>query len=154
MYEKNNSLKFRSLNQCDVDELFDFFNDLNDEAKLFFHPHEFDKNNLIDLCLSKKDRYFVMCLDDKIIGYSMLRLFGFDIPSYGCCIHPDFNGMGYGKELTRLTLETANKIGYNKVILKVNKNNKIAFNLYKKIGFKVVGENKETKEIKMEIILV
>ena len=131
MNKLSNSFEFRLANQYDVDELYDLLNNLNNEVKLFFHPHKFDKNNLINICSSKQDHYFVMSLNDKIIGYSMLRLFGYSIPSYGCCIHPEYNGKGYGEKLTRLTLKKA-----------------------KKLGFKVISENKETKEINMAITLI
>lgn len=150
----NNSLIFRPINPCDVNELYDFLNGLSDEVKFFFHPHKFDKNNLINLCSSKRDHYFVMYLDDKLIGYSMLRLFRHNVPSFGCCIHPDYYRKGYGYKLTRLTLNIANKLRYKRVVLKVNKKNKIAFNLYKKIGFKVIDKNISKEEIKMAITLI
>ncbi len=92
-------------------------------------------------------------LDGKIIGYSMLRLFGYKIPSFGCCVRTGYGGKGYGSMLTSWTVEKAKAMGYTKVILKVHKNNTIAFQMYKKIGFSITGEIPEKNEIIMEKIL-
>lgn len=143
---------FRSIKKNDVDQLYELLNSLPDKAKSFFHPHKFDKEVIRDICNHKKDHYFVLLINDKIIGYSFLRLFGYKIPSFGCCIRYEYWGNGYGEMITEKTIDAAKKIGYTKVILKVYKKNNVAFNLYKKIGFKVTDENVETDEYKMEVL--
>ena len=71
----------------------------------------------------------------------MLRTFGkYNIPTFGGIIWKDFRGKGYGSELLKETLFLAKEIGFDKVKLKVYKNNEVAFNLYKKHDFKVIGE--------------
>lgn len=153
MKKKSNSLVFRPLSKNDVEGLYEMLNDLTDKAKRFFHPHLFDKNTLTKICKSKEDHYFVMVLDNTIIGYSFLRLFGYEIPSFGCCVRRGYEGKGYATMLTIWTINKARQIGYKKVILKVYKENEIAFKLYKKTGFKVIGEIEDTGEIKMELLL-
>jgi RimJ/RimL family protein N-acetyltransferase len=143
---------FRSIEKEDVDQLYELLNELPDKAKSFFHPHKFDKETINDICVNTRDHYFVLIIYNKIIGYSFLRLFGYKIPSFGCCIHHEYWGKGYGETITKKTIEMAKKIGYPKVILKVYKKNNAAFNLYKKIGFKVIDENLETDEYRMEIL--
>jgi ribosomal protein S18 acetylase RimI-like enzyme len=153
MKQQKNNICFRQVNDHDVDELYELLNELSNKAKSFFHPHLFDKETIKQICISKKDHYFVMTLDGKIIGYSMLRLFGYKIPSFGCCVRTGFGGKGYGSMLTSWTVEKAKAMGYTKVILKVHKNNTIAFQMYKKIGFSITGEIPEKNEIIMEKIL-
>lgn len=149
MNGESNSLTFRSVSKDDVDELHDLLNNLTERKKNFFHPHPFDKKTIKEICSSTKDHYFVMLLNKKIIGYSMLRLFGYEIPSFGCCIRTGYEQEGYGTMLTQWTINKAKELGYHKVILKVYKENDSAFKMYKKIGFQVTGEIKSTNEIKM-----
>lgn len=151
MMREDSYLTFRSVGKDDVNELYDLCNNLTERDKKFFHPHPFDKKTLIEICSSTKDYYFVMLLNNKIIGYSLLRLFGYEIPSFGCCIRRGYENIGYGEKLTKWTLNKAKELGYKKVILKVYKNNERALELYKKVGFKTTGEIKSTKEIKMVI---
>jgi len=149
----SDSIVFRDIEKKDADEIYVFLNGLTDKEKSFFHPHPFDKKTIEEICSSKKDHYFVMTLGDKIIGYSFLRLFGYEVPSFGCCIRNEFQGKEYGKLITKLTIDTAKELGYKKIILKVYKDNIAAFKLYKKSGFGIVDKNKDTNEFKMAINL-
>ncbi|MBN1860288.1 MAG: GNAT family N-acetyltransferase [Candidatus Thermoplasmatota archaeon] len=144
---------FRPVKKDDINQLYTLLNELTPEAKFFFHPHSFDKKTITEICTSGKDHYFVMLLKDVIIGYSMLRLFGYKIPSFGCCIRSQYGGKGYGSMLTSWTLQKAKELNYDKIILKVHKDNSHAFQMYKKEGFVVTGEIPEKNEIKMEIQL-
>ena len=141
----------RNIEERDAEEIFALLNDLDEKIKIFFHPHSFDCNTIESICKSKKDHYFVMILNKKIIGYSFLRLFGYETPSFGIVIRRGFTGKGYGKILTRWTIDKARELGYKKVILKTYKENIPAQRIYKKIGFKITGESEDKKEYKMEL---
>jgi ribosomal-protein-alanine N-acetyltransferase len=153
MKKKGDAIDFRPVNGGDVDEVYELLNDLTEQSKHFFHPHLFDRKTIVDICSSGRDHYFIMTVNGKIVGYSMLRLFGYSIPSFGCCIRNGYERRGYGTMLTRWTLEKAKELGYTKVILKVYEDNIIAFRMYKKIGFTTIGKNVKTNEIKMAINL-
>ena len=59
---------------------------------------------------------------------------------FGIYLNPDFLSKGYGKILSNLELYLAFDIlNQDKICLKVLENNNIAFNLYKKLGFKKTG---------------
>ena len=92
------SVFFRDIKEKDITDLFEFLNELDNNTKRFFHPHSFDIETITDICKSKKDHYFVMFLDNTLIGYSFLRLFGYEIPSFGCCIRKGYEHKGYGYE--------------------------------------------------------
>lgn len=154
MNHKDNTICYRRVNDHDVDELYELLNGLTLGEKFFFHPHPFDRLTIQEICTSKNDNYFVMILDGKIIGYSMLRLFGYKIPSFGCCIRKGYSGKGYGSMLTVWTVDQAKKLGYSKIILKVHKDNLSAFKIYTKIGFSITGEIPEKDEITMEKQLI
>jgi len=147
---KDNSITFRQLKKNDVKELLFLLQDLSEENKKFFHPHKFDEKTLIEN-LNSNDHYFIIKYDDKIIGYSFLRFFGYKIPSFGCCIRKGFENKGYGTLLTNLTLKRAKEFGYSKVILKSYKENIHAHRIYKKSGFKIIGETEDNKQYRMEV---
>jgi len=143
-------LIFRFLEKNDLKDVLDLLNNLSKKNKEFFHPHAFDEKTLLEN-LNSDDHYFVLILDEKIIGYSFLRLFGYKIPSFGCCIRNGFENQGYGKIITDFTIKKAKEIGYNKVILKTYKENTFAQKIYNKLGFKITGETEDNKQYKMEL---
>jgi RimJ/RimL family protein N-acetyltransferase len=153
MKTQNETIGFRSINEKDIDELYNLLNNLSWTAKKFFHPHSFDKNTITEICSSKKDHYFVMTVNGVICGYSFLRLFGFTIPSFGCCIRSGYEKRGYGTKLTRWTIQKAKEIGYKKIMLHVYKDNIIALNIYEKSGFTTINENINKNELQMEVNL-
>lgn len=150
---KEGSIIIRTFEDRDVDELHELLQQLNENGKRFFHPHSFNLKALREISNSKKDHYFSMVLDGKIIGYSFLRLFGYEIPSFGCCIRKGYENKGYGTVLTRWTVNKAKELGYNKVILKTYKENISAQKIYKKVGFKIIGETEDEKQYRMELEL-
>ncbi len=154
MNRKNKNLIFiRELSKKDLNDLYELLQNLSVKSKKFFHPHEFDLKTLNELCKNNKDYYFVMISEKKLIGYSFLRFFGYDIPSFGCCIRNGYENKGYGILLTKWTIDKARELGYEKVILKTYKENVPAQKIYKKIGFKIFGETEDKKQYKMELIL-
>jgi RimJ/RimL family protein N-acetyltransferase len=153
MRTPDSSFVFRLVKEEDFNELYDLLNNLPENVRTFFHPHAFDLQTITEICTSKKDHYFVMEQNNKIIGYSFLRLFGYETPSYGCCVRNGYQGIGYGTVLTQETMKKAKELGYHKVILKVYKENVAAFKTYENIGFKIVGETDDKRQYKMEINL-
>lgn len=149
----SDTVEFRVFTQNDVDELYELLDTLSTEAKMFFHPHPFDKKTLQQISKSMTDHYFVLRIHKKIIGYSMLRLFGHPTPSIGICIRNGFENKGYGKLMIEKTIQKAIELGYKEVILTTHTENTRAKNLYQKIGFDVMTHNHETGEIIMKKIL-
>jgi ribosomal protein S18 acetylase RimI-like enzyme len=67
-------------------------------------------------------------------------------------IHPQYRGSGYGEKLVSL----AGKIikmhyhGASRIILEVKKINKPAYKLYEKLGYKIIGKDKEAYLMMLE----
>ena len=146
------TLIFRSFEKKDVNEILDLLNNLSKKNKEYFHPHSFDLKTLMENYESQ-DHYFIITLDNVIVGYSFLRFFGYEIPSYGCCIRNGYENNGYGTILTNWTIKKAKELGYKKVILKTYKENIFAKKIYDKLGFKIIGETDDKKQHRMELIL-
>ncbi len=58
----------------------------------------------------------------------------------GVWTDPEFRGRGYSKKIFNTILEKAKSLYVKEIVLSVNPVQKEAFNLYTKLGFKVVGE--------------
>jgi ribosomal protein S18 acetylase RimI-like enzyme len=145
--------KIREIKKEDAKQIFDLLNNLEEDVKKVYHPHSFDYKTVKDICKNQKDHYFVMEKNNQIIGYSFLRLFGYENPSFGIVIRKEYTDKGYGTILTKWTINKARKLGYDKVILKTYKENLPAQRIYKKLGFKIIGESKDKKEYRMELNL-
>ena len=81
-------------------------------------------------------------VDGKIVGVFLF------IPQkeneFRVLVNPEELSKGYGKQITRIAIETAlNTLGYKKISLIVRKDHAVALSLYQKMGFVEVGETTE-----------
>jgi ribosomal protein S18 acetylase RimI-like enzyme len=65
-----------------------------------------------------------------------------DTPELAISILPEFRGLGIGTRLMKRLFKLLISNGYKKTSLSVQKNNP-AFRFYKKLGYKVIGDNKD-----------
>lgn len=93
--------------------------------------------------LDKSKAYFILCLENGTkIGFVRLDEIDHFNKSIrvGGDIHPDFRGKGYGTEMYKLLLEYCfNQLNMYRVWLFVVNFNKIAIELYTKMGFQIEG---------------
>jgi RimJ/RimL family protein N-acetyltransferase len=95
--------------------------------------------------LEKKKQAYSLCLFDKdklIARFDLTKVKGrcSHIAEVGIGVRKEYRGIGIGKFLMKKALEMARKYKkINIVTLRVLETNKIAINLYKKVGFKVVA---------------
>lgn len=94
--------------------------------------------------------FFRLLVDDKqLLGTGVIRWkysrdtkrFGYWL--YAIWIHPDFRGKGYGVVLMEYLFDELRMRNVKKVHLTVNNANTIAQNLYKKLGFVEIKQNKQ-----------
>ncbi|HUX57190.1 MAG TPA: N-acetyltransferase [Bacteroidales bacterium] len=78
---------------------------------------------------------------EKICGTSWMTFDGRRIHLHHFGISPEFQGKGFSKILLKASLDLVKKRG-QQVKLEVHKTNKKAINLYKKYGFKSLGDYK------------
>ncbi len=74
--------------------------------------------------------------DERIVGYNQVIMYGEDGYFNGIGIHPEFRGKGLGKKMILKSMKRSADNGTPKLILEVDINNRVAFNMYEKVGFK------------------
>jgi ribosomal-protein-alanine N-acetyltransferase len=105
----------------------------------FFHPHPLDNDTAKRLCEEYRgsDLYYAVVYEGKIVGYGLMR--GWDeeysVPSLGIALSRSVRGKGIGTSFMRFMHSAAKLKGSSKILLKVYKDNSVAFNLYSRLGY-------------------
>ena len=136
-YEKSDNIpKYNDLSFSKVNyENKKIFSDITLEA---FNDLDEDENDgFIDTVIECEDREGYIAYNNDIpVGVFDYNYEEGDAFLYGVAIQSDYRGKGFGKQLIGFALEEGLK-KRNKIVLDVDSNNPIAFNLYKKCGFKI-----------------
>lgn len=105
----------------------------------WFQPHAFTAEHLSTLCdPDKRDLHYVLGNSSSVFGYGLLRGWdeGFEIPSLGIAIHPDYRDLGFGTVLMNFLHCAARLRGSERVRLRVNAANAAAISLYSRVGYR------------------
>jgi len=100
-----------------------------------------DDQLVIDKTLRQGGKLLIMrrVKDSLIAGSSWMTTDGRRAYLHHFGIHPDLQGKGLSKPLLKASMEFINKLG-QQVKLEVHKSNAKAIHLYKKYGFKYLGD--------------
>lgn len=129
-------ISFRPMAQNDLDKVLEI------EKQSFVNP--VSKNKLIkEISYNHLARYYIMLLDDIIIGYFGMWIISDEGHILNIAIDPKYRGKGYGNDLIIELIKIAKKNLVNKLTLEVRETNDPAKNLYKKYNFKVLGRRKD-----------
>ena len=138
------NLEYTLVSPSWAEKLAQFFSALvvNKDA-LYFHPHPFTCEMAKKIAKYEgDDLYFLQIKDNEITGYAMLRGWdeGYEIPSLGIVIHPDFRNHGLSIEFMEFLHNQARAKGVTKLRLKVYSNNTVAQHLYESLGYSFTDE--------------
>lgn len=129
-------ISFRPMAQNDLDKVLEI------EKQSFVNP--VSKNKLIkEISYNHLARYYIMLLDDIIIGYFGMWIISDEGHILNIAIDPKYRGKGYGNDLIIELIKIAKENLVNKLTLEVRETNDPAKNLYKKYNFKVLGRRKD-----------
>ena len=129
-------ISFRPMSQADLDFVLEI------EKKSFVNP--VSKNKLIkEIDYNRLARYYIMLLDDVIIGYFGMWIISDEGHILNIAIDPNYRGKGYGNTLLKELISIAKENSVCKLTLEVRENNETAKNLYKKYNFKALGRRKD-----------
>lgn len=84
-------------------------------------------------------RYMVMELDGRIAGYAGMWLIMDEAHITNIAVRREYRGRKLGERLLRELKATASYFGARRMTLEVRVSNRIAQNLYEKLGFRVEG---------------
>jgi ribosomal protein S18 acetylase RimI-like enzyme len=136
----------RKFRRTDSDALYEFFTKgLSPTSRKLYSAQPLDRN-LVDIIVSEVDAPDVLRLvafhGEHIVGYAYWRqqLFNPKVPLLSIAIADSHQGLGLGQAMMELLIEGAKLKGMEGIELHVLKHNQRAIRLYRKLGFKVVGD--------------
>ena len=94
------------------------------------------------------DIAFIAEVDNKAVGAVWVRImndYGHiddETPSFAISLYKEYRGLGIGTKMMKAMLAILKDRGYKQASLAVQKAN-YAVEMYRKVGFKIVGENNE-----------
>ena len=88
---------------------------------------------------------------DRAVGHAALMPYD-DTAELVIFVHPDYHHAGIGSRLIRVLLGAGQRAGLTHVWLSVQRDNHVAMNLYRSVGFETT--NRERSEHEMELDLV
>jgi ribosomal protein S18 acetylase RimI-like enzyme len=94
---------------------------------------------------SPEKHNYVAVIDEKVIGTFWLKAnqpgLGSHVGNAAYMVSPEAKGRGVGKRMAEYSLEEAKRLGFTAMQFNfVVKSNTVAVNLWKSVGFEVVGE--------------
>lgn len=120
--------------------------DFDDVMKLWVetglgNPNRGDDNDIILHSIKIGGRMVLMRSksDNTLLGTSWMTFDGRRVHLHHFGITKKYQGLGLGKELAKFCIKHVKEKGYQ-VKLEVHKENKAAIELYKKFGFKYLGD--------------
>ena len=141
---KGDMVNYRRVQKGDGNRLKNFHNALGKNSQYFFTPHEYDDNTIakvISRSENDEDRVYI-ALDSKeeVISYFFLWWYSSAFPVLGIGIADEYQGQGLGKQLMKILIEDGRKKRCKTIELTTMPDNKKAFELYEKVGFKYLGQ--------------
>lgn len=148
-------LVIRRLRPDDAGPLKEFLSSLSPKTIRFFSFHPLPNDYAESFVLRKDITCFVADLGGKIVGYVWWEPDFAPIPTLAICVQDDYQGNGIGTRLLKNLIEEAKQRGKRGLRLTVSQDNEIALSLYRKAGFKIIGEYRDTKgeNYVMELLL-
>ncbi len=160
MKPSNAPLTIQILSEADFPALMKYLTSLSVETRHRFGPHSFDLDVLYQLFTNIKDyRGYIAQKEGEIIAYTIVK-FGYlehdytRLSAYGlnlemtsdCTIAPSvgdtFQSQGIGGQLIQFAINDLSELGFTRIILwgGVQSTNSKAVGLYRKYGFKALGQ--------------
>ncbi len=101
------------------------------------------KENLQDALEYDTSYFFVALEDEKVIGYVGVSVISDSCFINNIAVYPEYRRQGVGKALMKIAILTADAMGTGFISLEVRESNYAAQNLYRKLGFEVMGLRKD-----------
>jgi ribosomal-protein-alanine N-acetyltransferase len=117
-------------------QLIDLPDVLRNERRGYTHPWT---EGIFRDCLGNGQECWLLMCSDQNVGHGILSVAAGESHLLNVCVHPDFQGHGFGRILVEHLLERARKGQASTIFLEVRPSNVAACELYDKLGFNEVG---------------
>ena len=117
-------------------QLTDLPDVLRNERRGYTHPWT---EGIFRDCLGNGQECWLLMCSDQNVGHGSLSVAAGESHLLNVCVHPDFQGHGFGRILVEHLLERARKGEASTIFLEVRPSNVAACELYDKLGFNEVG---------------
>ena len=130
----NDALQFRTMHVNDLTNVIAI------EQDAYTHPWTL---GIFRDCIRVGYKCWVVEMDNKIIGYGVVMMVASESHILNICIHPDYQGSGYGRALLGFLIEQSQQFGADMVLLEVRESNKTAIALYHSSNFHELGVRRD-----------
>jgi ribosomal-protein-alanine N-acetyltransferase len=117
-------------------QLTDLPDVLRNERQGYTHPWT---EGIFRDCLRNGQECWLLMCSDQNVGHGILSVAAGESHLLNVCVHPDFQGHGFGRILVEHLLERARTGEASTIFLEVRPSNVAACELYDKLGFNEVG---------------
>ena len=134
-------------------QLADLPDVLRNERLGYMHPWT---EGIFRDCLRNGQECWLLMSSNLNVGHGILSIAAGESHLLNVCVHPDFQGRGFGRILVEHVLERARAGKASTIFLEVRPSNVAACELYDKLGFNEVGirENYYPSKVGREDALV
>ena len=134
-------------------QLADLPDVLGNERLGYMHPWT---EGIFRDCLRNGQECWLLMSSNLNVGHGILSIAAGESHLLNVCVHPDFQGHGFGRILVEHVLERARAGKASTIFLEVRPSNVAACELYDKLGFNEVGirENYYPSKVGREDALV
>ncbi len=109
---------------------------LRNERRGYTHPWT---EGVFKDCLGNGQECWLLMYSDTTVGHGILSVAAGESHLLNVCVHPDYQGHGFGRILVEHLLKRARAGKASKIFLEVRPSNVAACELYDKLGFNEVG---------------
>jgi [ribosomal protein S18]-alanine N-acetyltransferase len=128
---KPRPLSLRPMKEADLDRIV--------RIERAAYPYPWTAGNFRD-CLHAGYSCWVAELDrDLVVGYSVLIIAMDEGHVLNCCVSPQFQGQGYGRQIMDRLVDTARSHGVTSLYLEVRPSNTRALRMYGRFGFEGIA---------------
>lgn len=117
-------------------ELSDLPGVLQNERQGYTHPWA---EGIFKDCLRNNQECWLLMSSDQNVGHGILSVAAGESHLLNVCVHPDYQGLGFGRVLVEHLVERARQGEASTMFLEVRPSNVVACELYGKLGFNEVG---------------
>ncbi len=127
------SLMKADIRRMELDDLPDV---LRNERRGYTHPWS---EGIFKDCLAHGNECWLLTHGKTTVGHGILSVAAGESHLLNVCVHPESQGNGFGRKLVEHLIQRALALGASTIFLEVRPSNKVAWELYERLGFNEVG---------------